>query len=498
MLDSLLHGLSIVFQEQNLIFCFIGVLLGTIVGTLPGIGPLATISILLPLTYKTLDPIAAIICLFGIFYGAQYGSSTAAILFRLPGEPSSVMTAMDGHALSKKGKAGTALGISAMASFTAGIISALVIACITIPMGNLIFLFGPVEYTFMMFFILTMSVALAVNSNLSSSSAMLLVGVLLSLVGTDITNGNTRFGFGIPELVDGISFVLVAMAVFGSAEMIYNLLHIKKYENKKSNLNKNFYPSKKDIKESAAPTLRGTVIGCIFGILPGTASVISSFFAYMCEKLLSKKPNQFGKGELAGVAAPEAANNAAAQASIIPVLSLGIPTTALMTIMAAALATHGFQLGPQLISQNQDFFWALVGSMLLGNIFLLILNLPLIGVWIKLLKLPTVYICTIGLAVCAIATYKFNNSWFDVALFFFLAAFGYLIRLLDLDPAPLALGMVIGPVFEENMRRAIIVEQANLIEIFSKPIGIIFLILSICAVFLKLYSKLQYKKSLDL
>jgi len=483
-LDGLFFGLSIALDLQNILLCLAGVLLGTLVGTLPGIGPMATISIFLPLTYKIIDPSGALIFLAAIFYGAQYGSSTSAILLRMPGEPSSMMTALDGNELAKKGKAGTALSIAALSSFFAGIVSALVVAFATIPLSDIIYLFGPIEYTSLMLFGLVAAASL--GSDIFKSTAMLFVGMLLAMIGTDITTGSVRFAFGVPELIDGINFVLVAMGIFGLGEIFYNSLHIQILKKKIQKII-DIYPTKKELRQSVAPTCRGTFLGCVLGILPGTASVISAFAAYACEKFFSKKTDVLGKGHIAGVAAPESANNAAAQTSFIPLFGLGIPCTALMTLIAAAMLMHGVTPGPQLLINNPQIFWGVVASMLIGNLLLIILNFPLIRMWIKLLELPMIYVYLMATLVCVVGTLHLNNNIFDVLLLFLLGFFGYMLRVLDCNPAPLIMGMILGPLFEENFKRALIVEQGNLQAFLTKPISLFFLICALVFIIIKLF-----------
>ena len=489
-LDGLFFGLSIALDLQNILLCLAGVLLGTLVGTLPGIGPMATISIFLPLTYKITDPSGALIFLAAIFYGAQYGSSTSAILLRMPGEPSSMMTALDGNELAKKGKAGTALSIAALSSFFAGIVSALVVAFATIPLSDIIYLFGPVEYTSLLLFGLIAAASL--GGDIFKSTAMLCVGILLGMVGTDITTGSVRFAFGVPELIDGINFVLVAMGIFGLGEIFYNSLHGQIFKKKIQKLI-HLYPSKKILKKSFAPACRGTFLGCILGILPGTASVVSAFAAYAFEKFFLKKTDSLGKGNIAGVAAPEAANNAAAQTSFVPLFGLGIPCTALMTLMAAAMLMHGVTPGPQLLSNSPQIFWGVVGSMLIGNLFLIILNFPLIRVWIRLLELPMIYVYLVGFLVCVTGTFYLNNNLFDVLVLLLLGLFGYILRVLDCSPAPLIMGMLLGPLLEENFKRALIVEQGNLLAFVTKPLSLVFLVCTLIFIIAR-YCKFIKKK----
>ena len=474
MMDNLLLGLESAFTLTNLIYCFAGVFIGTLVGVLPGLGPLAAISILLPVTFSLPDATSAIIFISGIYYGTQYGGSTTSILLNLPGESSSVMTAIDGYEMTKAGRAGAALTIAALGSFIAGTVGTLIIAIIGAPVANLVFLFGPAEYASLMV------LGLIASSSLSQGSAikgigMVLVGILLGSIGTDINSGIQRFSFNNPNLYDGISFAVLAIGIFGLSEIV-----LESFKKHKVNFIvpklRELYPSKREFKESVPAIARGTGVGAILGILPGTGAIISSFVSYALEKRLSKNPEKFGKGAIEGVAGPESANNAAAQTSFIPALSIGIPTTPVMSLIIATLIIHGIQPGPQVISSNPGLFWGLIISMWIGNFFLVILNIPLVGIWIQFLKIPKLILYSFVVVASIFGTYSINNNWFDVWLLIPFILLGILFKKLDCSPAPLALGFVVGPMLEENLRRALTISQGDWMIFLSKPISLSMLI----------------------
>ncbi|NCW82556.1 MAG: tripartite tricarboxylate transporter permease, partial [Betaproteobacteria bacterium] len=441
-MDTLLSNLAIGFSAaataQNLLYCFIGVTLGTLIGVLPGIGPLATIAMLLPATYKMTDPTSALIMLAGIYYGAQYGGSTTAILVNLPGESSSVVTTLDGYQMARRGRAGPALAVAAVASFFAGTVATFLIAAFAPPLAELAFKFGPAEYFSLMVLGLIAAVVLA-HGSIIKALAMVVLGLLLGMIGTDVNSGVARFSFDLPELSDGIEFVAVAMGMFGFAEIILNL---EQRENREVFTSKvgGLLPSGEEIKQSVGPVIRGTMLGSFLGILPGGGAVLSSFSAYALEKKISKTPERFGTGAIAGVAGPEAANNAGAQTSFIPMLTLGIPTTPVMALMVAAMMIHNIQPGPQVMTSNPTLFWGLIASMWVGNLMLVILNLPLIGLWIKLLSVPYRVLFPAILLFCAIGAYSINNNVFDVFMTIPFAILGYLFKKFDCEPAPLLLG----------------------------------------------------------
>lgn len=458
------------FNWSYLLSCFYGVFIGTLVGVLPGLGPMAALSILLPFSYSFMDPVASLIFLAGVYYGTQYGGSTTSILLNLPGESSSVVTTIEGYQMTKKGMAGKALAVSAIGSFIAGTLATILILLLSGPMAQLSFLLGPIEYTVLMTVGL-LACATMSQSGILKSLSVICIGMLLGSIGVDVNSGLERFTFGIPELYDGISFAIIAMAIFGLSEIMYNLLHTKKNKVHVPNF-KDLYPTKKDLKHSMPSIFRGTFIGSILGILPGTGSVISSFASYSVEKNLAKKNNEFGQGDIRGVAGPESANNAAAQTSFIPTLSLGLPGTPVMAIFIGALIMHGIQPGPQILSEHSNLFYSLVISMWIGNLFLLILNLPLIGIWISVLKMPWKLLYPIVFLICLVGAYYISNSWFTVILMFPFLILGYILKVLEFDPAPLAIGFVLGPLFEEYFRRSLEISNGNLLIFVQRPISI--------------------------
>jgi len=476
------------FTLWHLVSCFLGVLLGTLVGVLPGLGPMAALSLLLPFSYSFLDPTSGIIFLAGIYYGTQYGGSTTSILLNLPGESSSVITTIDGYKMTQNGDAGKALSISAIGSFVAGTLTTFLILFLAVPVSKLAFIFGPAEYAMLMFVGLIVCSLLSRTGVLKSLS-VILIGILLGSVGADVNSGLARFTFGFPELYDGISFAIIAMALFGMAEIIYNIFHTEKITVKIPAISK-LYLSKKELKFCIPSVLRGTAVGSFLGILPGAGAVIASFASYSLEKFVNKKNNLFGKGDIRGVAAPESANNAAAQSSFIPTISLGLPGTPVMAIMLGALLMHGIQPGPQMIIENQVLFYTLIMSMLIGNIFLLILNLPLVGVWASVLKISWKFLYPMIIIICFIGAYHISNNWFNVYLLIPFVLLGYILKLLDFDPAPLAIGFIIGPLFEEYLRRSLEISNGDWLIFFQRPISLgMFLVLSSIFVTYFLYKK---------
>ena len=476
-LDHIVLGFSVASSLINLLYCFIGVLLGTVVGILPGLGPMGAVAILLPFMYSIGDPVTSIIFLSGIYYGAQYGGSTTAILLNLPGEPSSLVTTIDGFQMSRNGRAGAALSIVAVSSFIGGTVATLFIAMLAVPLAEIAFLFGSTEYAALMATGLLASVALSQGSFLKGL-AMLLTGVLLGTVGTDINSGVLRFTFGIFNLADGISFVVIAMGVFGLGEILYNYLHEKELRITVPKL-KNLYPTKQEIKEAIPSACRGTLIGSIMGLIPGAGTILSSFAGYIVEKKISRNPEKFGKGAVEGISSPEAANNAGSQTGFIPMLSLGIPTTPMMAMMLAALIINNIQPGPSVISNHPFLFWGLIASMWIGNIILVILNLPLVGIWVKILQIPRVILYPLITLTCIAGTYYVNNNWFETWLLLPMCLAGYLFKVLKCEPAPLAMGFVIGVFFEEHLRRALTISQGNWIIFIESPISLTLLMISL-------------------
>ena len=469
LLNNLSLGFETAFTLQNLMYCFIGCVLGTLIGVLPGLGPIATIAMLLPATYA-LPPIAALIMLAGIYYGAQYGGSTTAILINIPGESSSVVTAIDGYQMARNGRAGVALFTAGAGSFFAGCVATLVLAAFATPLSQLAFQFGPAEYFSLMVLGLIGAVVLA-SGSLIKAIAMIVLGLLMGLVGTDVNSGVARYSFDLPQLTDGIGFVGVAMGVFGFAEIMVNL---EQKEKRETFLNKvtNLWPSKTDFKRMIAPILRGTALGSILGILPGGGAALASFGAYSLEKKTSKYSSEFGKGAIEGVAGPESANNAAAQTSFIPLLTLGIPPNAVMALMVGAMTIHNIQPGPQVMTSNPALFWGLIASMWLGNLMLIILNLPMIGIWVKLLTIPYKHLYPAILVFCCIGVYTVNNTTFDIYLTAAFGIVGYLFSKLDCEPAPLLLGFVLGPMMEENFRRALLLSRGDFTVFVTRPLSL--------------------------
>jgi putative tricarboxylic transport membrane protein len=475
--NNLLLGFSVAVTPIHLLYALIGVLLGTLIGVLPGIGPVATIAMLLPITFN-LSPVAALIMLAGIYYGAQYGGSTSAILVNLPGESASVVTCLDGYQMARQGRAGVALATSAIGSFFAGCVATFLIAVAAPPLAEVALKFGPAEYFSLMVLGLVAATVLA-HGSLVKAIAMVVLGLLLGLIGTDVNSGVLRFTFGIPELSDGIGFVVVAMGMFGTAEIISNLEMKDKREVFTAKVT-NLFPTKDDFKRAWAPVLRGTAIGSFLGILPGGGALLASFGAYTLEKKLSSTPERFGKGAIEGVAAPEAANNAGAQTSFIPMLTLGIPGNAVMALMIGALMIQGIAPGPQVMNEKPQLFWGLVASMWIGNLFLVLLNLPLIGMWIKLLSVPYRFLYPSILVFMAIGVFSLSNNPWDVLIMAIFGVFGYFCTKLECEPAPLILGFILGPLMEENLRRAMLLSRGDPLVFISpsKPISLGFLVAS--------------------
>jgi TctA family transporter len=469
LLDNLALGFSTALTLQNLLYCFIGVLLGTMIGVLPGLGPIATIAMLLPATYA-LPPIAALIMLAGIYYGAQYGGSTTAILVNIPGESSSVVTAIDGYQMARRGRAGVALFTAGFGSFFAGCVATLVLAAFAAPLSEIAFKFGPAEYFSLRVLGLIGAVVLA-SGSLIKAIGMIVLGLLLGLIGTDVNSGAARYSFDIPELTDGIGFVAVAMGVFGFAEIMSNL---EQKEKRETFLDKvtSLWPSKEDFKRMMPSILRGTGVGSILGVLPGGGAALAAFAAYSIEKKTSKHSAEFGKGAIEGVAGPESANNAASQTSFIPLLTLGIPPNAVMALMVGAMTIHNIQPGPQVMTSNPALFWGLIASMWIGNLMLIILNLPLIGVWVKMLTIPYRHLYPAILVFCCIGVYTVNNTNFDIFMTAVFGIAGYLFFKLGCEAPPLLLGFVLGPMMEENFRRALLLARGDFTVFLTRPLSL--------------------------
>ncbi|MBK7768643.1 MAG: tripartite tricarboxylate transporter permease [Sulfuritalea sp.] len=471
LIDNLSLGFSVAFTAQNLMYALIGCFLGTVIGVLPGIGPVATIAMLLPATYA-LPPVAALIMLAGIYYGAQYGGSTTAILVNLPGESSSVVTVIDGYQMARKGRAGPALAAAGLGSLFAGCVGTLILAAFAKPLTEMAFMFGPAEYFSLMLVGLVGAVVLA-SGSLLKAVAMIVLGLLLGMVGTDVNSGTPRFTFDIPELADGIGFIVIAMGVFGYGEIIMNLSKSKSERQVFTTRVTGLWPTKEDFRNMVPAVLRGTTLGSALGILPGGGAIMASFAAYTLEKKTRLRPGEvpFGEGNIRGVAAPESANNAAAQTSFIPLLTLGIPPNAVMALMVGAMTIHNIQPGPQVMTSNPELFWGLIASMWVGNVMLVILNLPLIGIWIKMLSVPYRWLFPAIVLFCAIGVYSTSNNGFDVWMVGIFGVIGYLFVKLGAEPAPLLLGYVLGPMMEEYLRRTLLLSRGDWSVFVTRPLS---------------------------
>jgi len=492
--SNLILGFTVAMSAQNLLYCFIGCLLGTLIGVLPGIGPVATIAMLLPITFN-LPPIPALIMLAGIYYGASYGGSTTAILVNLPGESSSVVTCIDGYQMGRQGRAGPALAIAALGSFFAGCVGTVLIALFGPPLAELAFEFGAAEYFSMMVLGLIAAVVLA-SGSLVKAVGMIIIGLLGGLVGTDVNSGIARYSFGVSELSDGIGFVSVAMGMFGFGEIISNLGQTSETKNIEVSKVHSLMPTWDDIKVSIGPIMRGTAIGTVFGILPGSHTVIASFSSYTLEKKLAKDPSRFGKGAIEGVAGPESANNASAQTCFIPLLTLGIPTGAVMALMVGAMTIQGIAPGPQVMTQKPDLFWGMIASMWIGNLMLVILNLPLIGMWVQFLKIPYRVLFPSILLFIAIGAYSINNSPFEVYMAALFGFFGYYASKWGCEAAPLILGFVLGPLMEENLRRAMLISRGDPSVFFTRPISLGMLLVSFALLLMVVMPQFQKKREI--
>ena len=479
LLDNIGLGFSVALTAVNLLYCLAGVFLGTLIGVLPGLGPTATIAMLLPVTF-TLPPVSSLIMLAGIYYGSQYGGSTTSILVNVPGEASSVVTALDGYQMARKGRAGVALATAAIGSFFAGTVSTVILALFAPPLAEIALKFGPAEFFSLMVLGLLASLVLA-RGSLLHATGMVVLGLLLGLVGADVNTGAQRFTFGIPELADGIGFVVVAMGMFGLAEIIRNL---EDEDDRSLLVNKitTLMPTREDWKRMVAPILRGTAIGSILGILPGSGSILGAFAAYAVEKKVSKHRAEFGEGAIEGVAAPESANNAGAQTSFIPMLTLGIPSNPVMALMIGAMIIQGIQPGPSVITEQPALFWGIIVSMWIGNLFLLVLNLPLVGMWVKLVSVPYQYLFPAILVFCGIGVFSLNNTEFDVYLMALFGLVGYIFVKLDCEPAPMLLAFILGPMMEEYLRRALLLSRGNPMVFIQRPISATMLALAALAV----------------
>ena len=473
MFENLALGFAVAFSLENLAYCFAGVALGTLIGVLPGITPLVAIGMLFPLTF-TLPPIPSLIMLAGIYYGAQYGGSTTSILVNLPGETGAAVTCIDGYQMARQGRAGPALAVAALSSFFAGCVGTLLIALLSPPLGEWALKFGPWEYCALMLMGLVASAVLA-HGDAVKGLAMVALGLLFGIVGTDVNSGWQRYTFDVPSLYDGIGFTVIAVGLFAVAEIAQNL-ESRELRAAFTGRVPRLMPSRSDIADSAWPAARGTAIGAVFGVLPGTGPALSSFAAYMLEKKLAASPERFGHGAIEGVAAPEAANNAAAQTGFIPTLTLGIPGSAVMTLMVGAMMMHGLAPGPNAITEKPELFWGIVASMWIGNLMLVVLNLPLVGLWVRLLNVPYRWLFPSIVMFCCIGNYSVNNNPVDVYLCAALGLLGYVLLKLECEPAPLLLGYVLGPLLEEHLRRAMILGRGDMTPFFTRPISLAFML----------------------
>src|SRR5256886_2716887 len=492
LLANLWMGFHVASNPYNMLFCLLGALVGTLVGVLPGVGWVATIAMLLPITFG-LPPVGALIMLAGIYYGAQYGGSTPSLLVNIPGEASSVITCLDGHQVAAQGRAGPALSIAAIGSFFAGCVATVLVAALGAPLTSIALLFGPAEYFSVMVLGLIFAVVLAKGSVLKAV-AMVVTGLLLSMVGSDLETGAGRMTFDLPELADGIGFANVAMGVFGFAEIIRNLeLPAESRDIVQSKIT-GLMPTRQDLIDSAGAIPRGAPLGSLVGILPGGGAVIASFAAYTFEKKIAKDPSRFGRGAIQGVAAPESANNAAAQTSFIPLLTLGIPPNAVMALMVGAMTIHGIVPGPQVMTKQPELFWGMIASMWLGNLMLIVINLPLVGIWVRLLRVPYRLMFPSIVIFCAIGIYSVNNAPVDVILAGVFGLVGYWLIKHDFEPAPLLLGMVLGPLMEENLRRALLISRGDWSVFLTRPLSAVLLAIAAFLLTLTLLPMLRAKR----
>ncbi len=490
-ISNLALGFEVALTWKNLGLAFIGCLIGTLVGVLPGVGPIATIAMLLPLTFG-IDPIGALIMLAGIYYGAQYGGSTTAILVNIPGEATAVVTTLDGHQMAKNGRAGVALGIAAIGSFFAGTVATIIIAALGVPLTRVALLFGPADYFSLMVLGLMFAVVLARGSILKAI-VMIVLGILMSTVGTDLETGEERLTFGWNEISDGLEFTTIAMGIFGFAEILKNLENPEARNVVHAKIGK-LLPGWSELKESAMPIVRGTLIGGGLGILPGNGAVLGPFAAYTVEKKMSKYPERFGTGMIQGVAGPEAANNAGAQTSFIPLLTLGIPPNAVMALMVGAMTIHGIVPGPQIVSKQPQLFWGMIASMWIGNVMLLIINLPLVGLWVRLLKVPYRLMFPSIVLFCCIGIYSINNAPIDVMMVAVFGLFGYFLIKFGYEAAPLLLGFVLGRLMEEKLRQALVISRGSLMTFIERPLSGSLLVLSVLVLVIAILPNIRNKR----
>lgn len=468
LIDNMVLGFTTAFSPINLVYCFAGVFLGTFIGVLPGIGSLAAVAMLLPISFH-LEPLSALVMLAGVYYGAEYGGSTASILLNLPGTPSSAVTCLDGYPMAKQGRAGVALFTTTVASFYGAIVGIVLLSAFAGILAKVAMAFGAAEYFAVMLLGLVAAAAIGRSSPIKGI-AMVFVGILLGTVGTDLNTGAERFTFGLFELFDGISIIALAMGLFGFSEIIASVRSPRRAVDGRVTL-RSMLPTSADMKTSFMPMTRGSIIGSLLGAMPGTGQTIASFMSYAVEKRVSRNPEKFGTGAIEGIASPEAANNAAAQTAFVPTLTMGIPGSATMALMLGALMMHGIAPGPRLLGDHPEVFWGLIASFWIGNVLLVILNIPLIGLWVRLLQIPYHYLYPGIIVLICIGVYSVNNSVFDVLMAVMFGVVGYAMRLMDFEPAPLLIGFVLGPMVEENFRRAMILGRGELTSLFHSPIA---------------------------
>jgi putative tricarboxylic transport membrane protein len=482
-----IHGFSIALSPWNLLYAFVGAVLGTAIGVLPGLGPATTIALLLPVTY-TMDATSAVILLAGVYYGAMYGGSTTSILLNIPGEASSVVTCLDGYQMARKGRAGPALGISAIGSFIAGTIGVFLMAMVAPALAQFALKFGPAEYSALVFCGLLMAVYLSEESILKGL-LMMMIGLLLGMVGIDPVHGEERFTFGLLRLTDGINFILVAMGLFAVSELLVNLETPAGAADIFKTSLKGVLPTREDWRKCWAPLFRGTSIGFLIGVLPGGGAIISSFMAYAVEKKFSKHPEEFGQGAIEGVASPEAANNAASTSSFIPLLTLGIPGNNAIAMLFVALMIHGIQPGPLLLTEHPNLFWGVIASMYIGNVMLLGLNLPLIGLWVRLLKVPYHFLAVLIVVIVMIGAYSIKNSAFDVGMIVIFGVFGYVARKNGFPFAPCVLAMILGRTLEQSVQQALKISGADLMIFIERPISATLFALIILVILIPVFKR---------
>ena len=485
---NLTLGMGVALSIKNVFLCFLGCLIGTLVGVLPGVGPIATITMLLPITFG-IDPIGALIMLAGIYYGAQYGGSTTAILVNIPGEATAVVTTLDGHQMAKQGRAGVALGIAAIGSFIAGTVATVIIAALATPLTAMALLFGPADYFSLMVLGLMFAVVLA-RGSVPKAMAIILVGILLSTVGTDLESGEERLTFGWTEISDGLDVAVIAMGMFGFAEILRNLESTQVRDVVHGAIG-NLLPNRKDFKQSAGPIARGTFIGSLLGLLPGNGAVLGPFASYTLEKRIAEDPSRFGRGAIEGVAGPESANNAGAQTAFIPLLTLGIPPNAVMALMVGAMTIHGIVPGPQIMTKQPHLFWGMIASMWIGNLMLLIINLPLIGLWVRFLKVPYRLMFPAIILLCCIGIYSVNNSPTDVVMTAGFGLFGYALIKYGFEPAPLLLAFVLGRLMEEKLRQALVISRGSFWTFVERPLSGGLLLISLVLVIIAILPSIR-------